>query len=212
MSDRNFETTATGGGLVAFLDYAILKGYLKTTTGQSMKTAVKEVLSSTEGADSWSNIDLDQIDMDDILHRFETLRAMKFATGSLNAYKGRFQRAVMMFEEFRASPAAWRPSIQQRTRNSKRIEGVATRSEAGPTDSNEPTVEAEGNSPMGPVPRRATIITYPFPIRDGVLASIELPADLTRREAQRLAAFIDSLTIEDQPDGPSRPATAGDGK
>jgi hypothetical protein len=31
-----------------------------------------------------------------------------------------------------------------------------------------------------------------------VLASLELPPDLTRREAQRLVAFIESLAIEDE--------------
>jgi hypothetical protein len=31
-----------------------------------------------------------------------------------------------------------------------------------------------------------------------VLASVELPPDLTRREARRLAAFIESLAIEDE--------------
>ena len=43
------------------------------------------------------------------------------------------------------------------------------------------------------------IIKYPFPLRDGVLASVELPADLSQREAARLAAFIGSLAIEAQP-------------
>jgi len=39
-------------------------------------------------------------------------------------------------------------------------------------------------------------ITYPFPLRPGVLASVDLPADLTTREADRLVAFIKSLAMD----------------
>ncbi|MBA2607384.1 MAG: hypothetical protein H0U92_00415 [Actinobacteria bacterium] len=45
---------------------------------------------------------------------------------------------------------------------------------------------------------RATMIKYPFPLREGVLAALDLPSDMTKREAKRLCAFIDSLGIEEQ--------------
>ncbi len=200
MSDINFTPTATGAGLVAFLDYAIQKGYLKTATGQAMKTAVKEVLSATQGADDWETADLTSLDEDDVLRRFETLRAMKFSAGSLSTYKGRYSRAAAMFGEFRSSPANWQPSVRQRSRS--RGNGASTTSAAG-------SPKPDGSAPSGPAPapnpapvpqpgRGTAIITYPFPLRPGVLASLELPPDLTRREAQRLLAFIDSLAVEDE--------------
>ena len=51
MSEANFTLTATGRGLLAFLDFLIQKGYMRVPTGQSMKTAVKEVLSATQGTE-----------------------------------------------------------------------------------------------------------------------------------------------------------------
>ena len=39
-------------------------------------------------------------------------------------------------------------------------------------------------------------VEYPFPLRSGQLVKLILPADLTRPEAKRLGAFIDSLAIE----------------
>lgn len=53
-----------------------------------------------------------------------------------------------------------------------------------------------------------SVITYPFPLRDGVLASIQLPADLTRKESKRLAAFIESLAVDDVPALPAARPTA----
>lgn len=199
MSDTNFTATATGAGLVAFLEYAIQKGYLKTATGQSMKTAVKEVLSATEGVDGWESVDLTSLDEDDVLRRFETLRAMKFSSGSLSAYKGRYSRAAAMFEDFRTSPATWRPSVKQRSRSKGNDRSTSAALESSETDNGVPPDSAMPAASAAPHPvHRSAIITYPFPLRQGVLASVELPPDLTRREAHRLAAFIESLAIEDE--------------
>jgi hypothetical protein len=202
MSDIDFTPKATGAGLVDFLDFAIQKGYLKLATGQAMKTAVKEVLSATQGADGWEAVDLTSLDEDDVLRRFETLRAMKFSAGSLSTYKGRYSRAASMFEEFRSSPSTWRPSVKQRARS----KGIDAPSPVSPGAS-----KADGATPSTPAPtpapapapathpgRGSAIITYPFPLRQGVLASVELPPDLTSREAQRLIAFIESLAIDDE--------------
>jgi len=213
MSDIKFSPTTTGAGLVAFLDYAIAKGYLKTATGQAMKTAVKEILSATQGPDGWETVDLTSLDEDDVLRRFETLRAMKFSAGSLSTYKGRYARAAAMFEEFRASPSTWRPSVKQRSRT--KGNGASTAAAPAPTGLDGAASPIPTPHPAPHPGRGSAIITYPFPLRQGVLASVELPPDLTRREAQRLVAFIESLAIEDevaasaQPPPESRDGTRG---
>ena len=43
------------------------------------------------------------------------------------------------------------------------------------------------------------VIPHLFPLRDGMLATLLLPADLTVREAKRLTAFIESLALSDGP-------------
>jgi hypothetical protein len=40
-------------------------------------------------------------------------------------------------------------------------------------------------------------VSYPFPLRPGMLAQISLPADLTKAEAKRLAAFVESLAMDE---------------
>lgn len=46
----------------------------------------------------------------------------------------------------------------------------------------------------------SAVIPHLFPLRDGMLATLLLPADLTVREAKRLTAFIESLALSDGPD------------
>ena len=41
-------------------------------------------------------------------------------------------------------------------------------------------------------------ITYPFPLRPGLVVSVTLPADMTKHEAGRLGAFLESLALEPQ--------------
>ena len=48
------------------------------------------------------------------------------------------------------------------------------------------------------------MITYPFPIRPGIQGKVTLPEYLTRREAQRIAAFVATLPFDDGPLGVRR--------
>lgn len=193
----NHATEPTGAGLIRFLDFAIEKGYLKSSTGQSMKSACREVLSAAEG-DDWESVDLVGLDVDDVSRRFETLRAMKFSSGSLSTYKSRFQKSLAMFEDFRANPSSWRPTVKQRTRSKA---AAASGTPAGP-GSAAPPPQVHSAHPS------TSVITYPFPLRDGVLVSLQLPADLSKREARRLGAFIDSLALEETPALPAAPESS----
>jgi hypothetical protein len=99
-----------------------------------------------------------------------------------------------MFNEYRASPASWRPSVKQRARaRSNGSPSAQSPSPVSPAAGPESGAASAQASHSG---HRSAIITYPFPLREGVLASIELPDDLTRREARRLSAFIESLAID----------------
>lgn len=51
-----------------------------------------------------------------------------------------------------------------------------------------------GQAPPADPPK--DLVSYPFPIRPGLLAQISLPADLTKAEAKHLAAFVESLAMD----------------
>jgi hypothetical protein len=42
----------------------------------------------------------------------------------------------------------------------------------------------------------STSISYPFPLRPGNVIMLELPADLSAREAERIATFLKSIALE----------------
>jgi hypothetical protein len=42
------------------------------------------------------------------------------------------------------------------------------------------------------------MVTYPYPVRPGLLAQVSLPADLTAKEADRVAKFVASLAFDER--------------
>lgn len=46
--------------------------------------------------------------------------------------------------------------------------------------------------------KRMPLMTYPFPIRFQQIAKVVVPCDMTKREAQRLIRYIESLVQEDE--------------
>jgi hypothetical protein len=192
-SMQDFSAQPTAAGLMRFLDWAMEKGYLKQATGQAMKTACREVLSATEG-DTWERTELASLETNDTLQRFETRRAMKYSSGSLSSYKSRFQKSLSMFEEYLDDPSQWRPTVKSRTRSARSKPGTGSPDEGSPRTT---------PVPSPPQATSSNVVTYPFPLREGVLVSLQLPADLTKREAARLATFVDSLALE----SPANPAS-----
>jgi hypothetical protein len=190
----------TGGALVAFLDYTVAKGHVKRATASAMKVAVREVLSTVEGED-WERRDVRDLDLEDVLRRFHTLRAMKYKPESLHTYGQRFTNAVGMYRDFVADPRSWRPTVRSRAARSRpRTPSTDSPPPSSPAAAGESTASGSDDRPEA-AHSRPSLIPYPFPLRDGVLVTLHLPSDLTRREANRLVAFVQSLTVDGEPTG-----------
>ena len=175
-------STGTGQGLIDFLSYATDKGLLNKNTAGALRAASRELL-SVENVDL-ASIDVRQVDVDQLARRFRNLRAHKFAPQSLETYQSRFRKAVEMYLRFLDNPAGWRPEI---------------RSRATPAQDRSTARPANGGTPGStlPPPASSGMIQYPFPIRDGVIASLTLPTNLRKTEAKRLASFLESLAVDE---------------
>jgi hypothetical protein len=184
---ENTINTGTGQGLVDFLTYVQDKGLLNKNTAGALRAAARELLSIEH--EDIAKIDIRELDVEQLAQRFANLRAGKFAPQSLETYQSRFRKSVSMYLRFLDNPAGWRPDV--RTRPPAAPDRTRGRSNGAPP------------GPTLPPPASSGMIQYPFPIREGVIASLTLPTDLRRAEARRLASFLESLAVDDQKALPS---------
>jgi hypothetical protein len=193
MATERRPVDGTGQGLVEFLDYAANKSLLNKNTAGAMRAAAAQVLAVE--SDDVATIDIRKLDVEDLVKRFATSRHQDFTPKSLETYQSRFRNAVSMYMAFLKNPAQWRPSLRERT--------------------SRPTPERGRSGDGGARQRNQTdtapspgMVEYPFPVREGVLAHLTLPVDFRKSEARRLAAFLESLAVDEQRALPAEATTA----
>lgn len=178
--------------LIEHWDWAAGKGLMNRATAASLKSAASKVLGVL---DDWETVNVREIDVEDVILRFQTLHARDFTPASLETYASRFRKAVQLFLEYVANPAGWRvagrPKRQKsRTDSAKGKEDSASEETTNP---NSDRTEDGGGRPSNE-PEPPHLITYPFPLRKGMTVKVSLPEDLTSAEARRLGAFLMTLS------------------
>lgn len=176
----------TARGLVEFLDYAADKGLLNKNTAAAQKSAVTKVL-EIDG-DHWEELDLRSLDLDQQVSRFQTLRKDKLSPPSLRTYESRFRTALNEYLRYLDDPGAYRPTSGS-AKGGESTKGSKKRKRA------EKTAETPSGSTTAP-PARDNLITYPFPLRAGTMVYLQLPKDMSSREAERLARYVQSLALD----------------
>jgi hypothetical protein len=177
IQDNRYSAEALG----KFLDYLTEKGLLKQATAMSRKTAAMRILSVLDDAD---RLDLRKIDIDDVFNRFQNRAGSGFKPDSLATYKTRFSAALSDFLKWVENPAEFRTSVAPRSKGDA--------DEAG-------TKKARSN--LIGVSRRSTQpemdgFVFPIPIREGVVVKISnVPSDLSKEEASKIAAVIQALAV-----------------
>lgn len=194
---------ATGKGLIDFVNYASDKHLMNGNTAGALRAAAREVLSAVE-PEGWEELNLRTVDVEDFGTRFERARAGKLKPESLLVYKSRFRNVVQMYLDYLESPGTWRYKAERPASARKKPTPVVGLH--GATG----TMESQATTGGG----KAMNVEYPFPLRPGLLVKLNLPTDLTKAEAKRLAGFIDSLALEATPALPPHSAASngGDGK
>lgn len=166
----------TGKALVDHWSWAAQKGLLNEHTAKALRSACSQILSAL---DDWESVDINTLDLDDAINRFENLKGKNFKPQTLASYERRFRRAIRSFKDYIREPSGWSP--KSRTSSKK--------SEAKPMDNiarNEQNtlVETKGLS------------TYPFPLRQDTSAVLMLPNNLTSDEVKRLHIFMQALVVD----------------
>jgi hypothetical protein len=184
MCNQRFLVETSGQSLLDFWAWSARKGLVPTSIANDLRAASKEVLSVE---DNWQTIDIKVLDVDYLMVRFDNLRKFKFKPQSLSAYKSRFKKARKLYLEYLENPSGWHYPGSAKRKASKLPAMSSHRSEH--------THQVEYELPVAaPVkmlaPTDPLVQHLEFPIRSGVVARLDLPADLTRDEADRLAAYL----------------------
>jgi hypothetical protein len=181
--------SGTAAGLMEFLDYTQSKGILAARTAEAYKSACSLLL-AIDG-DGWHEVDARTLDVDSQMDRYVRLRGRSAKPSTLATYRQRVRAAVELYRSYLANPTAFRGPVAtpRSSRGGRDAEGAAT-NERRP----EPEEPATTQSPSRVVD--ATLVTYPFPLRTGQMAYLQLPRNLPPSDVRRLCAFLESLAID----------------
>ncbi len=170
--------------LLEFLEHAAEKGLLPPATAAALAVASRNILGVLTEEE---RKDLARLDLEAAIRRFHNKRAKDFTGPTLKEYGRRLQRAVTMFLDWREDPANFRPVTRATSPARKRKNNSEAEDEA------ELTARASG-----PVPQLAPgtyQTSVPLSV-DRIVTLVNVPADLTKAEAKRLAAFVEMLAID----------------
>lgn len=180
----------TADGLFDFCDFMVDKGYATSGATDPWKTATRKVL-GTVYDDDFGSTDLADIDLDDVMSRFETLTRGQYKHESVQAYGRRIRNAIDAYMEFLDTGKP--PQLRRASRP------------AGPkSEKKPPEKQTEKRAAVPQDKESGDLIQFPFPLRDGAMAQLHLPRRLQKDDADRLSAFLRTLQVETQKELPER--------
>ena len=213
-SDSDFQS-GTGAGLSAFLLRLGERGEINQNTAANLRRAAEKVL----GIEDPSSVDIRNLDVDEILDRFENLNRLSYTDTSLQTYRSRFRLGVELYQRFLAADPAWKSLIK---RDTQRTGGGRTAKKGGKGGEKQPSPWPDhtplvslvtGPSRSRTVASEATehelprLVTYDVPLRPDLLIRLNLPVDLTLADAERLCAFVRSLAFKPTANAVTPPET-----
>lgn len=193
--------TTTIGGTQMFCDWLIQKGYANPSQANPWKGALKQVFSTVDG-EEYESVDWSSLDLDEYLDRFQKLSAGQYKIESVVAYGRRVHNALAAHRQFIETGKP--PVARTVTKREKSAEPKSKKGDAPVI----PIGKNQSDTPIS-VAQQPDMITFPYPLDDGRMASLTLPRRLTDADATRLATFIRTL-VDDRPERKQLPRPEGE--
>lgn len=159
----------TGKALIDFWQSPLVESRVGSRMAADMATACREVLSTRSDANT---VDLRTCPVSELTGTFIKSHPDR-PRATLAAYKSRFKKAVRLYLSYVDAPADW------------------------PGDQLAPSTGSGSNGGRGAWRQKPKLQDYQFPLREDFLLNIAVPLDITKDEARRLSAFIESLPFRD---------------
>lgn len=164
-----------------FLNHAGDKSLMPAASAQALAVATRNVLGVLEDEEQKN---LESIDVESIIKRFNNKRSRDFSPASLKEYGRRVRKALDLYQQWRNDPADL--SVKTRAPKRTRKESQSESFEKESSRAHLPTVAA-----------KAGAYQSSFPVGSGrVITLINIPDDLTSSEADKLAQFVRLLAVD----------------
>lgn len=177
--------------VLEYLDNLVEKGKASKGAIAPLKVAFAKVVQTIDG-DGWEDVDVKSIDLEDYMNRFSNLTMGRYSSDSLVVYKSRANKVLNWYAQFIDKPG-WTPDVARRTQTAKSKPTI----KPTPINSKHTQVTPAGPSQPPEISHMPNRVIYPYPLLDGQLIQISLPIKLTKKDAIRIAAFVESIAVDE---------------
>lgn len=171
-----------------FMRQSVVSGLINPATLRARKLAAEQLLVELK---SHERQDLRLVDLDELCSRFHKLEGSSIRPESMDLYKSRLRDALDDFIAWTDDPGKFVPKESEQ----KQLRDQLKREPEGHRRARE---ELALNPPRNPHQ------IFPVPIREDLVVYIQnVPLDMTRREADKIAAVVKALAVPDADAGES---------
>lgn len=168
--------------LMAFLETSIGKGRVNGNTGGGIRAACNKLLEKVEDGD-----DVRQLDVQELAVQYNNRHPNELSGDSLRVYVSRVRNIIDMFIRATDDPVNFKFNSKPAATSTA---SGRTRPKANTIAHHDPGIEAKASQERA---GSTALLKHHFPLRQDLNVEIQLPRDLTAREAKRLSNFIDAL-------------------
>jgi hypothetical protein len=179
MTDKDYSQTA----FLKFLRQGAVTGMTSPATARSRKLAAEHLLIQLK---SQERLDLRLLDVDELCSRFHKLQGSTIRPENIQVYKERLSGALKDFVSWTSDPTGF-----QSVEGEKPVAVVvAARDTEG---------QAHAREELALNPPRSPHDIFPIPLRDDLVVYLQnVPLDMTRAEAGKIAAVVQALALPEE--------------
>ncbi len=179
MTDKDYSQTA----FLEFLRQGAVTGITSPATARSRKLAAEHLLIQLK---SHERLDLRLLDVDELCSRFHKLQGSTIRPENIQVYRERLCSALKDFISWTSDPAGFQS-----------VEGE--KPEAVLVAARDTQGQAQAREELALNPPRSPHDIFPIPIRDDLVVYLQnVPLDMTRAEAGKIAAVVQALALPEE--------------
>jgi hypothetical protein len=179
MTTKDYSQTA----FLEFLRHGAVTGLIGPATSRSRKLAAEQLLIQLK---SHEGLDLRLLDVDELCNRFHKLQGSTIRPENLQLYNDRLSSGLKDFVSWTSDPVGFK-SVEF-----EKPESVVVQARDTPG-------QALAREELALDPPRSPHDIFPVPLRENLVVYLQnIPLDMTRAEACKIAAVVQALAVPDE--------------